>query len=73
LFTLLTYQPAIECHRKYLGQIQIPDTEKLIVLKSAKGTGKTEWLTGEVAKAHEQNRRVLIITHRIHSTWRGIV
>ncbi|AKG21308.1 plasmid replication protein, CyRepA1 family [Calothrix sp. 336/3] len=65
LFTLLTYQPAIECDRKYLGQIQIPDTEKLIVLKSAKGTGKTEWLTGEVAKAHEQNRRVLIITHRI--------
>jgi hypothetical protein len=65
LFTLLTYQPAIECDRAFLGQIQIPDTEKLIVLKSAKGTGKTEWLTGEVAKAHEQNRRVLIITHRI--------
>jgi Domain of unknown function (DUF3854) len=57
LFTLLTYQPAIECDRKFIGQIQIPDTEKLIVLKSAKGTGKTEWLTGEVAKAHEQNRR----------------
>jgi hypothetical protein len=63
LFTLLTYQPAIECDRAFLGHIQIPDTEKLIVLKSAKGTGKTEWLTGEVAKAHEQNRRVLIITH----------
>jgi hypothetical protein len=65
LFNLLTYQPAIQLDQKYLGQIQIPDTEKLIVLKSAKGTGKTEWLTGEVAKAHEQNRRVLIITHRI--------
>ncbi|PAX56128.1 plasmid replication protein, CyRepA1 family [Brunnivagina elsteri] len=65
LFTLLTYQPAISFDQKYLGQIQIPDTEKLIILKSPKGTGKTEWLTGEVAKAHEQNRRVLIITHRI--------
>jgi Domain of unknown function (DUF3854) len=65
LLTLLTYQPAIQLDQKYLGHIQIPDTEKLIVLKSAKGTGKTEWLTGEVAKAHEQNRRVLIITHRI--------
>jgi hypothetical protein len=65
LFTLLTYQPAISFKQKYLGQIQIPETEKLIVLKSVKGTGKTEWLTGEVAKAHEQNRRVLIITHRI--------
>jgi hypothetical protein len=48
LFTLLTYQPSFECDRKYLGNIQIPDTEKLIVLKSPKGTGKTEWLTGEV-------------------------
>ena len=65
LFTLLTSQPAISLNQKYLGQISIPETEKLIVLKSAKGTGKTEWLTGEVAKAHEQNRRVLIITHRI--------
>jgi hypothetical protein len=65
LFTLLNYQPALECDRAYLGHIQIPDSERLIVVKSAKGTGKTEWLTGEVAKAHEQNRRVLIITHRI--------
>jgi Domain of unknown function (DUF3854) len=65
LFTLLTYPAAITLNQKFLGQIQISDIEKLIVLKSAKGTGKTEWLTGEVAKAHEQNRRVLIITHRI--------
>jgi Domain of unknown function (DUF3854) len=65
LFTLLTYQPAISLNQTFLGQMQIPEIEKLIVLKSAKGTGKTEWLTGEVAKAHDQNRRVLIITHRI--------
>jgi Domain of unknown function (DUF3854) len=65
LFTLLTYPAAITLNQKYLGQISIPDTEKLIILQSAKGTGKTEWLTGEVAKAHDQNRRVLIITHRI--------
>ncbi|RUT03890.1 hypothetical protein DSM106972_048040 [Dulcicalothrix desertica PCC 7102] len=65
LFTLLTYQPAITLDQKFLGKISTPDSEKLIILKSAKGTGKTEWLTDEVAKAHEQNRRVLIITHRI--------
>lgn len=65
LFTLLNYQSSFECDRPFLGHIQIPDTERLIVLKSAKGTGKTEWLTGEVAKAHANNRRVLIITHRI--------
>lgn len=65
LFTLLTYQPAISLDQKYLGKISIPEVEKLILLKSAKGTGKTEWLTSEVAKAYEQTRRVLIITHRI--------
>ena len=65
LFTLLTYKPAISLEQKYLGQISVPESEKLIILQSAKGTGKTEWLTNEVAKAHEQNRRVLIITHRI--------
>jgi hypothetical protein len=53
LFTLLTYTPAITHNQRFLGQMQIPEIEKLIVLKSAKGTGKTEWLTGEVAKAHD--------------------
>ncbi|WP_143289503.1 plasmid replication protein, CyRepA1 family, partial [Brunnivagina elsteri] len=65
LFTLLTYQISIQLTQKYLEKIQISENEKLIVLKSAKGTGKTQWLVGEVAKTHEQSRRVLIITHRI--------
>ena len=65
LFTMLTYQPAITLEQKFLGEISTPEDEKLIILKSAKGTGKTELLTSEVAKAHAQSRRVLIITHRI--------
>ncbi|WP_242063601.1 plasmid replication protein, CyRepA1 family [Nostoc sp. FACHB-892] len=65
LFTLLTYPPAIALNQRFLGQLLVPQGEKLIVLKAPKGTGKTEWLATEVAKAHDQERRVLIITHRI--------
>ncbi|MBD2535221.1 DUF3854 domain-containing protein [Nostoc flagelliforme FACHB-838] len=65
LFTLLTYPPSIALNQRFLGQLLVPEGEKLIVLKAPKGTGKTEWLATEVAKAHDQERRVLIITHRI--------
>ncbi|MBD2534079.1 DUF3854 domain-containing protein [Nostoc flagelliforme FACHB-838] len=65
LFTLLTYSPAIALNQRFLGQLLVPEGEKLIILKAPKGTGKTEWLATEVAKAHDQERRVLIITHRI--------
>ncbi len=65
LFTLLTYPPAIALNQRFLEGLIVPEGEKLIVLKAPKGTGKTQWLTHEVAKAHDQGRRVLIITHRI--------
>ena len=65
LFTLLTYPPSIALNQRFLAQLLVPEGEKLIILKAPKGTGKTEWLATEVAKAHDQERRVLIITHRI--------
>ncbi|MBD2452331.1 DUF3854 domain-containing protein [Nostoc sp. FACHB-152] len=65
LFTLLTYPPAIALNQRFLGGLIAPEGEKLIVLKAPKGTGKTQWLSQEVAKAHDQGRKVLIITHRI--------
>ncbi|MCC5640808.1 KilA-N domain-containing protein [Nostoc sp. CHAB 5844] len=65
LFTLLTYPPAIALNQRFLSGLIAPEGEKLFVLKAPKGTGKTEWLSQEVAKAHDQGRRVLIITHRI--------
>jgi hypothetical protein len=65
LFTLLTYPPSIALNQRFLGHLLVPQGEKLIILKAPKGTGKTEWLATEVAKAHDQGRRVLIITHRI--------
>jgi hypothetical protein len=65
LFTLLTYPPSIALNQRFLEGLIAPIGEKLIVLKAPKGTGKTQWLTHEVAKAHDQGLRVLIITHRI--------
>jgi hypothetical protein len=65
LSTLLTYPPAIALNQRFLGQILVPENEKLIVLKAPKGTGKTEWLAEEVKRAHERGQRVLVITHRI--------
>jgi len=65
LSTLLTYPPAISLNQRFLGEILIPASEKFIILKAPKGTGKTESLTLEVAKAHERGQRVLVITHRI--------
>ncbi|WP_256874711.1 plasmid replication protein, CyRepA1 family [Nostoc sp. C057] len=65
LFTLLTYPPAIALNQRFLGHLLVPEGEKLIILKAPKGTGKTEWLATQVAKAHDLGRRVLIITHRI--------
>ncbi|MFN6442001.1 MAG: DUF3854 domain-containing protein [Nostoc sp. DedSLP01] len=65
LFTLLIYPPAIALNHRFLGELIAPEGQKLIVLKAPKGTGKTEWLSAEVKKAHDQGRRVLIITHRI--------
>jgi hypothetical protein len=65
LFTLLTYPLAIALNQRFLDHLLIPSGEKLIILKAPKGTGKTQWLSTEVAKAHDLGRRVLIITHRI--------
>ncbi|WP_339379139.1 DUF3854 domain-containing protein, partial [aff. Roholtiella sp. LEGE 12411] len=65
LFTLLTYPPAIALNQRFLNHLLVPSGEKLIILKAPKGTGKTQWLSTEVAKAHDQGQRVLIITHRI--------
>ena len=42
-----------------------PDSAQIIGLKSAKGTGKTEWLMRKVEKAIPLGQRVLVITHRI--------
>jgi hypothetical protein len=53
------------CER-YLPDFDIPDTAKLIALKSPKGTGKTEYLAKYIEENREQKR--LVICHRSQLT-----
>jgi hypothetical protein len=45
--------------------LTIPDTAKLIALKSPKGTGKTHLIEQIVQKATREGKWVLLLTHRI--------
>ena len=65
LYTLLTYSPDVALNQRFVGELSVPDHAKLIVVKAAKGTGKTEWLAAEVAKAQERSQKVLVLTHRV--------
>ncbi len=48
-----------------LDTLQIPDTAKLIGLKSPKGTGKTHLIEQIVQQATREGKWVLLLTHRI--------
>jgi len=59
----LTHPVAWECNQRYLD-IPYPDSG-LICIKSPKNTGKTVALRKLAAKALAENRKVLVLTHRI--------
>jgi hypothetical protein len=59
----LTHPIAWECNQRYLD-IPYPDSG-LICIKSPKNTGKTYALKQLAAKAQAENRKVLVLTHRI--------
>ncbi|NJO59725.1 MAG: DUF3854 domain-containing protein [Richelia sp. RM2_1_2] len=65
LYTLLTYPPSVKMSQRFIGKLSVPDHAKLIVIKAAKGTGKTEWLADQVALAQERSQKVLVLTHRV--------
>lgn len=65
LYTLLTHPPDVALNQRFISELSVPDHAKLIVVKAAKGTGKTEWLVAEVAKAQERCQKVLVLTHRV--------
>jgi Domain of unknown function (DUF3854) len=60
----LTQSPTLELHQPYLGDLDYPETG-LAFVKSAKGTGKTTALKSLVQRAIGQDRKILVITHRI--------
>ncbi|MGK7933643.1 MAG: plasmid replication protein, CyRepA1 family [Microcystaceae cyanobacterium] len=61
----LTYAPQLEVNSAYLPAVNIPETAALIGIKSPKGTGKTTLLETVVKKAIAQQKKVLVIGHRI--------
>ena len=60
----LTYPANLVMEYRYLQKLDLPTTG-IVGIKSAKGTGKTTALIPVVALAQEQNRSVLLLTHRI--------
>ena len=64
-WTELTYPTDIEVNSRYLPDLNIPNDTKLVGIKSAKGTGKTEYLSTIVQKAIARGQKVLVIGHRV--------
>lgn len=60
----LSHPPTICMNQPYLGNIDYPNAG-LVCIKSPKGSGKTTSLKPLVHRAIEQQRKVLVITHRI--------
>lgn len=60
----LTYTPSIQVNCRYLEELAIPQTEKLIAIKSPKGTGKTQFFEKIVKQALSRQQWVLVIGHR---------
>jgi hypothetical protein len=61
----LTIQPHLEVNSRYLPDIPIPSSAQLMAIKSAKGTGKTEFLARLVKQAITNQQKVLVIGHRV--------
>jgi len=64
-YSCLTYTPHLELSQQFLGKLPIPENAKIIAIKSAKGTGKTESFLEIVDQAMQTGQRVLLITHRV--------
>jgi hypothetical protein len=65
-FSLDRYD-AVRINSRYLDPAVGPDKleGKIVGVKSAKGTGKTEWLARQVERYINDGRGVLILTHRV--------
>ncbi|BAY95985.1 MULTISPECIES: plasmid replication protein, CyRepA1 family [unclassified Tolypothrix] len=64
-YSLLSYNAAQTINQRYLGELLIPDDAKLILLKSPKGSGKTESFVPIVSEAISNGQPVLLLSHRV--------
>lgn len=60
-----SYPAALNLNQRYLGELAIAKSEKLICLKAPKGTGKTETLAPIVAAATNEGQPVILLSHRV--------
>jgi archaellum biogenesis ATPase FlaH len=63
-FNRLTYSADCQVESRYLPKINIPESAQFIGIKSPKGTGKTQLLERLVKTAIQQQKWVLVISHR---------
>ncbi len=64
-WTQLTYAPEVVVNSPYLLNIDVEPKNKLIGIKSPKGTGKTKLLENFVSQALEKSQKILVIGHRV--------
>lgn len=60
----LTYPVNESVNMRYLDGLTIPEGTRIIALKSAKGTGKTEWISNYIQSYLSMGFRVLLLSHR---------
>uniref|UniRef100_B8HZA8 DUF3854 domain-containing protein n=1 Tax=Cyanothece sp. (strain PCC 7425 / ATCC 29141) TaxID=395961 RepID=B8HZA8_CYAP4 len=60
----LTLSPSLKLNRQFLGDLPYPSSG-FALIKSPKGTGKTQALQPLIQEATRNGRRVIVITHRI--------
>lgn len=64
-YSRLTHEAHVLLNRRYLGELKLPASARIVGIKSAKGTGKTESLISVVAEAMSKGQKVLVPTHRV--------
>ncbi len=64
-YTKLTFPAKVRLNQRFLGSVEIPDSAKLVALKSAKYTGKTQLLESIASTASAQGKWVLVVGHRV--------
>jgi hypothetical protein len=65
LYTSLNPYISLRIKQRFIGEdLKVPESARIIGLKSPKGTGKTLWLTDRIIEAVAQDIPVIVIVHR---------